>query len=115
MSLVVLNTMDDRLGKEQKLGDGAWRIKQISGLESLLRAARAGGMTVLITSDHGGVIERHGSRADAPDGTVASARHRLPGESLSPSEVKLRSTGGLAQNPVRASSHCATTTPATRR
>ncbi|WP_445527397.1 BREX-2 system phosphatase PglZ [Streptomyces cyslabdanicus] len=86
---VVLNTVDDRLGKEQKLGDGAWRIKEISGLESLLRAARAGGMTVLITSDHGHVIERRGNRADAPAGTVASARHRLSGEPLAPSEVEL--------------------------
>lgn len=40
---VVLNTVDDRLGKEQKLGAGAWRIKKLSGLESLLRAARADG------------------------------------------------------------------------
>lgn len=86
---VVLNTVDDRLGKEQKLGDGTWRIKEISGLEPLLRAARAGGMTVLLTSDHGHVIERRGERADAPAGTVASARHRLPGGPLAPAEIEL--------------------------
>ncbi|WP_282697754.1 BREX-2 system phosphatase PglZ [Streptomyces sp. CC208A] len=86
---VVLNTVDDRLGKEQKLGDGAWRIKEIGGLEPLLRAARAGGMTVLLTSDHGHVIERRGSKADAPAGSVASARHRLPGGPLAPAEIEL--------------------------
>ncbi|CCK31995.1 bacteriophage resistance protein [Streptomyces davaonensis JCM 4913] len=86
---VVLNTVDDRLGKEQKLGDGAWRIKEIGGLEPLLRAARAGGMTVLLTSDHGHVIERRGNRADAPAGSVASARHRLPGGPLAPAEIEL--------------------------
>ncbi|MFG2703096.1 BREX-2 system phosphatase PglZ [Streptomyces sp. NPDC048386] len=86
---VVLNTVDDRLGKEQKLGDGAWRIKEIGGLEPLLRAARAGGMTVLLTSDHGHVIERRGSKADAPVGSVASARHRLPGGPLAPAEIEL--------------------------
>ncbi|MFJ8273773.1 BREX-2 system phosphatase PglZ [Streptomyces sp. NPDC094154] len=86
---VVLNTVDDRLGKEQKLGDGTWRIKEIGGLEPLLRAARAGGMTVLLTSDHGHVIERRGEKADAPTGSIASARHRLPGGPLAPAEIEL--------------------------
>jgi hypothetical protein len=86
---VVLNTVDDRLGKEQKLGDGAWRIKEIGGLEPLLRAARTGGMTVLLTSDHGHVIERRGAKTDAPAGSVASARHRLPGGPLAPAEIEL--------------------------
>ncbi|RKN35097.1 BREX-2 system phosphatase PglZ [Streptomyces hoynatensis] len=86
---VVLNTVDDRLGKEQKLGDGSWRVKEIGGLEPLLRAARAGGMTVLLTSDHGHVVERRGRKADAPAGSVASARHRLPGGPLAPAEIEL--------------------------
>ncbi|MCD0452639.1 BREX-2 system phosphatase PglZ [Actinocorallia sp. API 0066] len=86
---VVLNTVDDRLGKEQKLGDGAWRLREIGGLEPLLRAARANGMTVLLTSDHGHVIERRSDRTDAPAASVASARHRLPGGPLAPAEIEL--------------------------
>lgn len=86
---VVLNTVDDRLGKEQKLGDGAWQVKEIGGLEPLLRAARANDMTVLLTSDHGHVVERRSSKLDAPAGTIGSARHRTPGGPLAPAEVEL--------------------------
>ncbi|MFG3041775.1 BREX-2 system phosphatase PglZ [Streptomyces sp. NPDC048330] len=86
---VVLNTVDDRLGKEQKLGDGAWQTKEIGGLEPLLRAARANDMTVLLTSDHGHVIERRGSKLDAAGGTIGSARHRAPGGPVAPSEIEL--------------------------
>ncbi|MFS0693576.1 BREX-2 system phosphatase PglZ [Streptomyces nitrosporeus] len=86
---VVLNTVDDRLAKEQKLGDGAWQAGEVSGLEPLLRAARANGMTVLLTSDHGHVVERRSSRLDAPAGTIGSARHRGPGGPVAPSEIAL--------------------------
>ncbi|MFG2836506.1 BREX-2 system phosphatase PglZ [Streptomyces zaomyceticus] len=86
---VVLNTVDDRLGKEQKLGDGAWRAREIGGLEPLLRAARAHGMTVLLTSDHGHVVERRGTKLDAAGGTIGSARHRTPGGPVAPAEIEL--------------------------
>ncbi|MFB8771155.1 BREX-2 system phosphatase PglZ [Streptomyces broussonetiae] len=75
---VVLNAIDDRLAKEQKLGDGAWRIDDVPGLRDLLRVAAAQGMAVIVTSDHGHVVDRHGKRADAAT-EPASARHRLPG------------------------------------
>ncbi|GHF24526.1 hypothetical protein GCM10010218_01330 [Streptomyces mashuensis] len=86
---VVLNTIDDRLAKEQKLGDGAWLVKEIGGLEPLLRAARANGMAVLLTSDHGHVIERRGTRIDAAGAAVGSARHRSPGGPLASAEIEL--------------------------
>ncbi|MEV7277710.1 BREX-2 system phosphatase PglZ [Streptomyces sp. NPDC093111] len=86
---VVLNTVDDRLGKEQKLGDGAWRAREIGGLEPLLRAARAHGMTVLLTSDHGHVVERRGTKLDAASGTIGSARHRTPRGPVAPAEIEL--------------------------
>ncbi|WP_055487733.1 BREX-2 system phosphatase PglZ [Streptomyces sp. WMMB 322] len=84
---VVLNAVDDRLAKEQKLGDGTWRPDHIPGLVELLRAAAVQGMAVIVTSDHGHVVERHGTKvdADAPE----SARHRTPGGSLAASEVAL--------------------------
>ncbi|MFI1952983.1 BREX-2 system phosphatase PglZ [Streptomyces xinghaiensis] len=79
---VVLNAIDDRLAKEQKLGDGAWRIDDVPGLRELLRAAAAQGMAVVLTSDHGHVVDRHGTRVDTAAAGAAgpeSARHRLPG------------------------------------
>ncbi|QUC61561.1 BREX-2 system phosphatase PglZ [Streptomyces sp. A2-16] len=76
---VVLNAIDDRLAKEQKLGDGAWRIDDVPGLRDLLRVAAAQGMAVIVTSDHGHVVDRHGTKVDSTT-EPASARHRLLGE-----------------------------------
>ncbi|MBG0825727.1 BREX-2 system phosphatase PglZ [Planomonospora sp. ID91781] len=84
---VVLNTIDDRLAKEQKLGDGAWRLDQIGKLRELLQAAAAQGMAVILTSDHGHVVDRHGVKIDG-DG-VGSARHRAPGGPLGETEITL--------------------------
>ncbi|MDK1343783.1 BREX-2 system phosphatase PglZ [Streptomyces sp. 378] len=75
---VVLNAIDDRLAKEQKLGDGAWRVDDVPGLRDLLRVAAAQGMAVIVTSDHGHVVDRHGRKVDTA-ADPASARHRLPG------------------------------------
>ncbi|MEU0677437.1 BREX-2 system phosphatase PglZ [Streptomyces sp. NPDC006172] len=75
---VVLNAIDDRLAKEQKLGDGTWRVDDVPGLRELLRVAAAQGMAVIVTSDHGHVVDRHGTKADATT-EPASARHRPPG------------------------------------
>ncbi|HLL37654.1 MAG TPA: BREX-2 system phosphatase PglZ [Streptomyces sp.] len=76
---VVLNAIDDRLAKEQKLGDGAWRVDDVPGLRDLLRVAAAQGMAVILTSDHGHVVDRHGTKVDTA-AEPASARHRLPGD-----------------------------------
>ncbi|TQN32220.1 PglZ domain-containing protein [Haloactinospora alba] len=73
---VVLNTIDDRLAKEQKLGDGAWHPDEIGKLRELLREAATQGMAVLITSDHGHVVDRYGTKVDTAG--AASARHREP-------------------------------------
>ncbi|MFJ8900396.1 BREX-2 system phosphatase PglZ [Streptomyces sp. NPDC102370] len=75
---VVLNAIDDRLAKEQKLGDGAWRIDDVPGLRDLLRVGATQGMAVVLTSDHGHVVDRHGTKVDTA-ADPASARHRLPG------------------------------------
>ncbi|MFF1302883.1 BREX-2 system phosphatase PglZ [Streptomyces sp. NPDC058307] len=86
---VVLNAIDDRLAKEQKLGDGAWRVDDVPGLRDLLGVAAAQGMAVIVTSDHGHVVDRHGTKVDAVAEPL-SARHRLPGDSpLAQQEVAL--------------------------
>lgn len=84
---VVLNTVDDRLSKEQKLGDGAWRLDQIGKLRELLRVAAGQGMAVILTSDHGHVVDRHGVKVDGQG--IASARHRTPGGPLGETEITL--------------------------
>ena len=88
---VVLNAIDDRLAREQKLGDGAWRVDDVPGLRDLLRVAAAQGMAVIVTSDHGHVVDRHGTKADAVT-EPASARHRLPGGPLGEREIALSGT-----------------------
>ncbi|MGW2641546.1 BREX-2 system phosphatase PglZ [Streptomyces sp. NPDC001348] len=86
---VVLNAIDDRLAKEQKLGDGAWRVDEVPGLRELLGVAATQGMAVIITSDHGHVIDRHGTKVEAA-ADPASARHRLPGSGpLAEGEIAL--------------------------
>ncbi|MER6497963.1 BREX-2 system phosphatase PglZ [Streptomyces sp. NPDC001455] len=94
---VVLNAIDDRLAKEQKLGDGAWRAGDIPGLPDLLRIAASQGMAVVITSDHGHVVDRHGVKLES--GSPLSARHRAPGGETSPAEVALHGTRVVEPEP----------------
>ncbi|MET7351822.1 BREX-2 system phosphatase PglZ [Streptomyces mirabilis] len=94
---VVLNAIDDRLAKEQKLGDGAWRTEHIPGLPDLLRIAALQGMAVVVTSDHGHVIDRHGAKVDT--GSPLSARHRPPGGEVGPAEIALHGTRVVAPQP----------------
>ncbi|MEW2352972.1 BREX-2 system phosphatase PglZ [Spirillospora sp. NPDC029432] len=87
---VVLNTVDDRLAKEQKLGDATWRLEHIGALRALLGEAANRGMAVILTSDHGHVVDRRGTKIDGTG--VDSARHRLAagsGGSLADGEVRL--------------------------
>ncbi|WP_405612674.1 BREX-2 system phosphatase PglZ [Streptomyces sp. NBC_00076] len=94
---VVLNTVDDRLASEQKLGDGAWRLSDIGGLRALLKSAADQGRAVILTSDHGHVIDRRAARVDAED--VRSARHRGPGGPLVEQEIVLRGPRVLDPEP----------------
>jgi hypothetical protein len=94
---VVLNAIDDRLAKEQKLGDGAWRTEHIPGLPDLLRIAALQGMAVVITSDHGHVVDRHGAKVDTD--SPLSARHRPPGGQVGPAEIALHGTRVVAPEP----------------
>ncbi|WP_371593447.1 BREX-2 system phosphatase PglZ [Streptomyces virginiae] len=97
---VVLNTVDDRLSSEHKLGDGAWRLSDIGALRDLLRYAARQGRAVVLTSDHGHVVDRHGYRVSAP--SMESARHRRAaetGEPLAEAEVRLSGPRVVAPEP----------------
>ncbi|MER5891789.1 BREX-2 system phosphatase PglZ [Streptomyces sp. NPDC001876] len=94
---VVLNTVDDRLASEQKLGDGSWRLSDIGQLRQLLRLAAVQGRAVILTSDHGHVVDRHGVKTDA--GSPLSARHRVAGAPVGDTEIRLAGPRVVAPAP----------------
>jgi len=65
----VLNTIDDALGRDDP-GGRTWTIGAIRHLEPLLRQAWQAGRCVVLTADHGHVIDRG-------DGTARTHRHVL--------------------------------------
>ena len=72
---VVLNTVDDALGKHDP-GGTTWNVDAIRHLSAVLAAARLAKRMVVLTSDHGHVIERGGEHRPIEG---ADARWRLPG------------------------------------
>jgi hypothetical protein len=73
---VVLNTVDDALAKADP-GGTDWTVESVQHLSALLDLASAVGRTVILTSDHGHVVER-GSQRVAVAG--ADARYRPSGD-----------------------------------
>ncbi len=94
---VVLNTIDDRLAGEQKLGDGSWRLNDIGRLRQLLRRAAEQGRAVILTSDHGHVVDRHGVRTEAD--SPLSARHRTAEGPVGDTEILLAGPRVIAPEP----------------
>ncbi len=62
---VVLNTVDDALAKADP-DSMAWTVESVAHLKALLGAAAAAGRVVVVTSDHGHVVERGGSAQPTP-------------------------------------------------
>ncbi|GGL15879.1 BREX-2 system phosphatase PglZ [Planomonospora parontospora] len=85
---VVLNTIDDSLDKGR--ADVPWRIDDIAGMRALLDHARYQGRAVILTSDHGHILERGGDlrRVDG----AGSARHRAAGAPVGAGEMELAGT-----------------------
>lgn len=70
----VLNTVDDALDRSDP-GGTDWTVEAVKHLEPLLERAARSGRTVVLTSDHGHVIERRrGTQRPVPD--LSSARSR---------------------------------------
>lgn len=84
---VVINTVDDALDHGREGADAGWRIDQIGPLRTLLDHASYHGRAVVITSDHGHVLERGGSIV--PAATAVSARHRTDTAPATDGEVEL--------------------------
>lgn len=74
---VVLNTVDDTLDKLDP-GGTTWNLESVQHLPALLDAARAADRIVLLTSDHGHVVERGSSHRPHPDATSARWRPADP-------------------------------------
>ena len=72
MVAVVLNTIDDALDKHDP-GGTRWDLGTIQHLRALLAAAADTGRGVVLTSDHGHVVERGSEARPAPG---SEARHR---------------------------------------
>ncbi|MFI7609387.1 BREX-2 system phosphatase PglZ [Micromonospora sp. NPDC049366] len=84
---VVINTVDDALAHGREGDEPGWQLDDVGFLTSLLDQARSSGRAVVITSDHGHVLERGGRHVKAAD--AASARHRTgPGPTVG-GEVEL--------------------------
>lgn len=80
----VLNTIDDALDRSDPSGT-VWDQQLVQHLGPLLDAARKFGRTVIITADHGHVVERHSDLQRTED--ASSARSRGHQDSVAAGEV----------------------------
>jgi len=84
---VVVNTVDDALRHGRESADAGWRIDNLGALRALLDYARYQGRAVIITSDHGHVLDR--DSAVRPVAEPASARHRTDPAPAGDGEIEL--------------------------
>ncbi|MBT2396440.1 BREX-2 system phosphatase PglZ [Streptomyces sp. ISL-100] len=82
---VVVNTIDDRLREDRPVSN--WQLDELLGVAELLASARINGRAVVITSDHGHIIDRESAKVAAPD--ALSARHRTGSTPTKAGEVAL--------------------------
>jgi hypothetical protein len=85
---VVLNVVDESLPASRQSDDPAWHHRDLPGLPALLERAALSGWIVVLTSDHGHILD-HGAtqRADSTGG----ARWRRPGDQVAgPDEILVR-------------------------
>lgn|GEM_PF-212517 len=78
---VVINTIDGTLDKGRQRDDGGWSLADVGKLRTILRYAQTAGRAVILTSDHGHVLDHGASPLPAQD--AVSARHRVPVDGVS--------------------------------
>ncbi|WP_018638826.1 BREX-2 system phosphatase PglZ [Parafrankia elaeagni] len=78
---VVINTIDDLLDSGRQRDDGGWSLADVGKLRTILRYAQTADRAVILTSDHGHVLD-HGASAVAAEDAI-SARHRIPVDGVS--------------------------------
>jgi hypothetical protein len=84
---VVLNTIDDALDRSDPAGT-TWTADTVKHLEPLLARAAAAGRTVIMTADHGHVVERRQGRQKSHPGATA-ARWRPARGTVEDGEVEV--------------------------
>lgn len=84
---VVINTVDDALDHGREGTEPGWRVAQVGPLQTLLDHARGSGRSVIITSDHGHVLDQASTlrTADAAE----AARYRTDTAPAGDGEVLL--------------------------
>lgn len=85
---VVLNTIDDALDRSDP-GGATWTAESVKHLEPLLRAAEHAGRTVILTGDHGHIVELRDGRHLRPATPTSSNRSRAGGPLASPEDEVL--------------------------
>ena len=83
---VVINTIDDAVHKTDTSSID-WELRRLPPLRALIEAAVANRRTVILTSDHGHVVERKTAMLKVPG---AASRWRPVGGPLQPGEVEVR-------------------------
>lgn len=90
----VLNTIDDALDRSDPAGT-IWNQDAVKHLRAVLTAAMAGGRTVVLTADHGHIVERRrGTQRSFPG--ISSSRSRSAVQPPAPDEVLVAGTRVLA-------------------
>ncbi|MEJ3741681.1 BREX-2 system phosphatase PglZ [Actinomycetes bacterium KLBMP 9797] len=84
---VVINTVDEALGPGREAEEAGWDLSRLGPLRTLLRHARNAGRAVIITSDHGHILDRGGQlrTQDEP----AKARYREGRAPVGEGEIEL--------------------------
>lgn len=85
---VVLNTIDDALDRSDP-GGATWTAESVKHLEPLLRAAEHAGRTVILTGDHGHIVELRDGRHLRPATPTSSNRSRAGGPVSEPDDEVL--------------------------
>lgn len=82
---MVLNTIDDTLANEKPGGPAHWKVEDVTYLRAILNEARRASRPVILTADHGHVLDR--GQSASPAG-AESARYRTG--SPGPGEITVR-------------------------
>ena len=76
---VVLNTIDDMLNPGRQGNEAHWEVDQVAYLKPVLDEARRAGRPVILTADHGHVLDR-GRPSHAAQSESARYRTGMPGD-----------------------------------
>lgn len=85
---VVINAIDDQLSSSSQVVV-KWSLQSIPMLRQVLEAAREGGRAVIVTSDHGHVLDHHSQYAQTQEDTRNGERYREEGAAPKDLEVEV--------------------------